>query len=298
MGPRPPAAGRGTAGDGARRDDAPRDATHRRYWWRAGDGPQRGPGRGRRPRPAATVALLDVVTSASLACGFHAGNRSVMRAAAEACVARGVAIGAHVSYRDRDGFGRRPLDVPADRLAADLVEQWEALVEEVTAAGGRVDLREAPRRPLHGRWPPTPTWPPPSSDALAPRCAVLVGPPGGALAGPAGRGRRRRGARGVLRPRLRRRRPPRPPGRARRPRRRPGVGGAGGPGPWPSTAASTRSTAPGWRSTVRTLCIHGDRPGADRIGPGPSATPSSPPGSRCGPSPAPPVPGDGIERLR
>ncbi len=47
------------------------------------------------------------VTSASLACGFHAGGPDVMRATAAACVARGVAIGAHVSYRDREGFGRR-----------------------------------------------------------------------------------------------------------------------------------------------------------------------------------------------
>ncbi len=54
------------------------------------------------------LGVLDTVTSASLACGFHAGGPEVMRSTAAACVARGVAIGAHVSYRDREGFGRRP----------------------------------------------------------------------------------------------------------------------------------------------------------------------------------------------
>lgn len=47
------------------------------------------------------LAVLDSVTSASLACGFHAGSRPVMRATATACVDRGIVIGAHVSFRDR-----------------------------------------------------------------------------------------------------------------------------------------------------------------------------------------------------
>ena len=48
---------------------------------------------------ASDLAVLDTVTSASLACGFHAGNRAVMQATAAACLARGVVIGAHVSFR-------------------------------------------------------------------------------------------------------------------------------------------------------------------------------------------------------
>lgn len=54
-------------------------------------------------------ALLDVVTSANLACGFHAGDPDVMRRTVRACVAKGVSIGAHPGYHDLQGFGRRPL---------------------------------------------------------------------------------------------------------------------------------------------------------------------------------------------
>ncbi|MBF6556123.1 MAG: LamB/YcsF family protein [Acidimicrobiales bacterium] len=84
------------------------------------------------------LTILDMVTSASLACGFHAGNRAVMRAAAAACLDRGVTIGAHVSYRDRTGFGRRPVHPPAGVLVADIIEQCEVLSGEVDAAGGEV----------------------------------------------------------------------------------------------------------------------------------------------------------------
>ncbi len=84
------------------------------------------------------LAILDSITSASLACGFHAGNRQVMRATAEAALERGVVIGAHVSYRDRDGFGRRAVDVSPGQLIDDIVEQWTVLDSEVGAVGGTV----------------------------------------------------------------------------------------------------------------------------------------------------------------
>jgi UPF0271 protein len=84
------------------------------------------------------LALLDVVTSGSLACGFHAGSRRVMRAVAQACLSRGITIGAHVSYRDRAGFGRSALDRPGPLLARDIIEQCEVLSEEVEAVGGSV----------------------------------------------------------------------------------------------------------------------------------------------------------------
>src|SRR4051794_15784210 len=56
------------------------------------------------------AALLAVVTSANVACGFHAGSPEVMRAVCEGAAAHGVRVGAQVSYRDRAGFGRRPME--------------------------------------------------------------------------------------------------------------------------------------------------------------------------------------------
>jgi UPF0271 protein len=86
------------------------------------------------------LGVLDVVTSASLACGFHAGGPEVMRSTAAACVARGVTIGAHVSYRDRVGFGRQAMSIPPEELAGDIVDQWEALAEQVRTVGGTVSF--------------------------------------------------------------------------------------------------------------------------------------------------------------
>jgi UPF0271 protein len=82
--------------------------------------------------------VLDSVTSASLACGFHAGNREVMRSTAEAALARGVTIGAHVSFRDRLGFGRRRVEVSPAQLVEDIVEQCAILDGEVRSVGGTV----------------------------------------------------------------------------------------------------------------------------------------------------------------
>src|SRR5579875_1057131 len=62
-------------------------------------------------------ALLDVVTSANVACGFHAGDPVTMRRVCSVAAERGVAIGAQVGYRDLAGFGRRRIDVAPDDLA-------------------------------------------------------------------------------------------------------------------------------------------------------------------------------------
>jgi UPF0271 protein len=86
----------------------------------------------------ADLGVLDSVTSVSLACGFHAGNRRVMRATAVASLERGVVIGAHVAFRDREGFGRRAVEVAPAQLVDDIVEQCAVLDEEVGSAGGRV----------------------------------------------------------------------------------------------------------------------------------------------------------------
>lgn len=82
--------------------------------------------------------LVGLVTSANVACGFHAGGEAEARAACELAAARGVAVGAHVGYRDREGFGRRELGVPAATLEAEALEQIEALSEWARDAGARV----------------------------------------------------------------------------------------------------------------------------------------------------------------
>lgn len=79
--------------------------------------------------------LLDVVTSANVACGFHAGDASTMRRVCELAAARGVAVGAQVSYRDLAGFGRRFIDVEPSQLADEVLYQIGAL-EACARAGG------------------------------------------------------------------------------------------------------------------------------------------------------------------
>ena len=83
-------------------------------------------------------ALLHSVTSANVACGFHAGDPAIMREVCADAAARGVAIGAQVSYRDLAGFGRRSMDVPPDELAAEVAYQIGALEIFAAAAGVHV----------------------------------------------------------------------------------------------------------------------------------------------------------------
>lgn len=83
-------------------------------------------------------ALLDVVTSASLACGFHAGDPRTMLSVAAAAAERGVAVGAHVGYRDLAGFGRRFIDVDPADLRADILYQLAALSGICATVGTRV----------------------------------------------------------------------------------------------------------------------------------------------------------------
>lgn len=81
------------------------------------------------------AALLVIVTSANVACGFHAGTPETMRLVCGEAARRGVAIGAQVSYLDREGFGRRRMDVPAEVLADQVAEQVTTLMEHARAAG-------------------------------------------------------------------------------------------------------------------------------------------------------------------
>jgi 5-oxoprolinase (ATP-hydrolysing) subunit A len=72
-------------------------------------------------------ALLEVITSANVACGFHAGDPLTLRTTCRYAAERGVVVGAQVAYRDLVGFGRRFMDVPADELVADIIYQLGAL---------------------------------------------------------------------------------------------------------------------------------------------------------------------------
>lgn len=84
------------------------------------------------------ASMLAIVTSANVACGFHAGDPLTILATLREAARRGVAVGAHVSYPDRVGFGRRKMDVAPAELTADVVYQIGALQGLAAAAGTRV----------------------------------------------------------------------------------------------------------------------------------------------------------------
>ncbi len=84
------------------------------------------------------TAILDVVTSANIACGVHAGDREVMQRTVDAAFSRGVAVGAHPSFPDREGFGRREMKISAAALSDEIASQVEALGECCTKAGARL----------------------------------------------------------------------------------------------------------------------------------------------------------------
>ncbi|AZZ79768.1 LamB/YcsF family protein [Gordonia alkanivorans] len=84
------------------------------------------------------AAMLTIVTSANVACGFHAGTPADLLATCRAAVAAGVRIGAQVSYPDRAGFGRRFMEMSTPDLIADLVYQIGALDALARSVGGTV----------------------------------------------------------------------------------------------------------------------------------------------------------------
>ncbi len=83
-------------------------------------------------------ALLGVVTSANVACGFHAGDPDILRRVCQQAAERGVVIGAQVGYHDLAGFGRRAIDVAPGSLTNDVVYQIGALDGFARVAGTRV----------------------------------------------------------------------------------------------------------------------------------------------------------------
>lgn len=80
-------------------------------------------------------ALLDLVSSANIACGGHAGDEMTMRRAIELALASGVEIGAHPGYEDREHFGRRALVLPLDKIT-DLVQRQVEKLASIAAAMG------------------------------------------------------------------------------------------------------------------------------------------------------------------
>ena len=83
-------------------------------------------------------ALLELVTSANVACGFHAGDPVTMRRVCARAAERGVRIGAQVGYRDLAGFGRRRIDIDPEDLTAEVIYQLGALDAFARASGSRV----------------------------------------------------------------------------------------------------------------------------------------------------------------
>ncbi len=94
--------------------------------------------------------LLDVVTSANLACGFHAGDEETMRAVCRGAARRGVVVGAQVSYLDREGFGRRHMDVDDDTLRGWVAEQV-GLLRQLAAESGTEVVYVKPHGALYNR---------------------------------------------------------------------------------------------------------------------------------------------------
>ncbi|ATA57286.1 hypothetical protein CKY39_31715 [Variovorax boronicumulans] len=84
------------------------------------------------------AAMLDIVSSANVACGFHAGDPAGILRTLRQAKERGVAVGAHVAYRDLVGFGRRNMDVDSADLRADVIYQIGALKGLAAAAGTEV----------------------------------------------------------------------------------------------------------------------------------------------------------------
>ncbi|MGH8399010.1 MAG: 5-oxoprolinase subunit PxpA, partial [Gammaproteobacteria bacterium] len=89
------------------------------------------------------TALLEIVSSANIACGAHAGDVATMQRTVAAAVRNGVSIGAHVSYPDREHFGRRDMQMPLQALTESILQQIRALDVIARSAGSRVRYLKA-----------------------------------------------------------------------------------------------------------------------------------------------------------
>lgn len=84
------------------------------------------------------AALLDIVSSANVACGFHAGDPNVMHDTMRLAVENGVGIGAHPGFADLKGFGRRQLPLPHNEIANDVAYQLGAAQAVASRVGGKI----------------------------------------------------------------------------------------------------------------------------------------------------------------
>lgn len=91
-----------------------------------------------RSRLSEDANLLDLVSSANIACGFHAGDATTMRETVRAANERGVSIGAHPSYPDIPGFGRRELGLPVGEITRHVEYQVQSLADVCAAEGARL----------------------------------------------------------------------------------------------------------------------------------------------------------------
>jgi len=89
------------------------------------------------------AALIPLLTSANVCCGAHAGGPDTMRRTIDLCLRHGVRLGAHVSYPDREHFGRRDLDLPPAEISATVTAQLQALSGIARAAGGELRYLKA-----------------------------------------------------------------------------------------------------------------------------------------------------------
>ncbi|GAB2447268.1 5-oxoprolinase subunit PxpA [Nocardioides hungaricus] len=189
------------------------------------------------------AALLAVVTSANVACGYHAGTPAIMRAVCAEAAERGVAVGAQVSYADREGFGRVARDVPFEVLREQVADQVGILATLAREAGTTVRYLK-PHGALYHR----------VLDDEEQAAAVLAGSGGLPLLGLPGvlLTRAREAGRGVFREGF--------------PDRGYTVDGRLVPRSQPGALVETEDAivaqALALAGTVDSLCLHGDSPGA------------------------------------
>ena len=85
------------------------------------------------------AALMEYISSANIACGYHAGDAATMRTTVETALEKGVAIGAHPGYPDRENFGRIAMQLPPKKVQEIVAEQIAALSEIAVASGGKLN---------------------------------------------------------------------------------------------------------------------------------------------------------------
>lgn len=190
------------------------------------------------------AALLAVVSSANVACGYHAGTPETMRFVCEEAARLGVAIGAQVSYADREHFGRRPLDISPSLLREHVFDQVGLLCDIAEAAGTRVSYVK-PHGALYNRVVTDPA----QADAVLAGSGELpvLGLPGGVFLEQAAAARRPVFREGF-------------PDRGYTPEGR--LVPRGQPGALVHDAAEIAANAVALAPSVDSVCVHGDSPDA------------------------------------